>query len=62
MRQGKLQMAQEALEMALAADPNYRVARANMGEVQLMLANESFKASGQLGQGRSQQTQQILQQ
>ena len=62
MRQGKLLMAKEALEMALTADPNYRVAHANLGEVQLLLANEAFKASGQLGQARTQQTQQILQQ
>ncbi|WP_397475766.1 tetratricopeptide repeat protein [Pusillimonas sp.] len=45
VRQGRLDMAQDALQMALAANPNYATARANMGWVQLMQARESFKSA-----------------
>lgn len=54
VKQGKLDMAQDALSMALSADPNYGAAKANMGEVQLMLARQSFQAAAQLGVGGSQ--------
>lgn len=49
VKQGKLEMAQDALTMALAANPNYGTAKANMGEVQLMLARQSFQGAAQLG-------------
>lgn len=52
--QGKLEMAQDALTMALAANPNYGTAKANMGEVQLMLARQSFQDAAQLGVKGSQ--------
>lgn len=48
-KQGKLDMARDALQMALTADPNYATARANMGEVQLMLAQRSFHEAATLG-------------
>src|SRR5690554_2292418 len=48
VKAGRLDMARESLEMALQANPNYRDARANLGRVQLLLAEESFRAAGQL--------------
>ena len=45
VKTGRLHMAQQSLEMALQANPGYRDARANLGRVQLMLAEESFKAA-----------------
>lgn len=47
VKTGRLDMARQALEMALAANPEYREARANLGRVQLLLAQESFRAAGQ---------------
>lgn len=49
IKQGKLDLARDALSMALTADPNYGVARANLGEVELMLAKRSFTDAAQLG-------------
>ncbi|RTZ44574.1 tetratricopeptide repeat protein [Candidimonas sp. SYP-B2681] len=54
VKQGKLEMAQDALAMALAANPDYGTARANMGEVQLLLARQSFQGAAQLGVGGAQ--------
>lgn len=54
VKQGKLEMAQDALNMALATSPNYGTAKANMGEVQLMLARQSFQDAARLGVGGSQ--------
>lgn len=62
MRQGKAEMAREALEMALTAAPDFTTAKVNLGEVQLMLAEQAFKAAGNTGSERAQQTQEILQQ
>ena len=47
---GRLDLARESLEMALHANPEYRDARANLGRVQLMLAEESFRAAEQMAQ------------
>ncbi len=49
VRQGKVEMARDALQMALAAAPDYAVARQNMGEVQLMLAEQSFSKAATHG-------------
>lgn len=49
VKTGRLDMAQRALEMALHANPDYREARANLGRVQLLQAEESFRAAGQRG-------------
>lgn len=54
VKQGKLEMAQDALTMSLSANPNYGTARANMGDVQLMLARQSFQGAAQLGVGDAQ--------
>ncbi|MEO6986635.1 MAG: tetratricopeptide repeat protein [Paralcaligenes sp.] len=65
IKQGKLEMARDALQMALAANPNYPTAKANMGEVQLMLAHQSFNSAAQSGissaRSKAEQTQAILQ-
>lgn len=62
VKQGKLDMAQDALQMALAADPRYAAAQANLGWVRLMLAREDFQsAQGAPGASRAaQQTSDIL--
>lgn len=64
VRQGKLEMARDALQMALTADPDYATAQANLGEVQLMLAQQSFEAAAQQGaehaRSRAKQTGSIL--
>lgn len=49
VKQGKLDMAADALAMALDAAPNYATAQANLGEVQLMLAHRSFAEAAHLG-------------
>ncbi len=49
VKQGKLDMAVDALTMALKAAPNYATAQANLGEVQLMLAQRSFAEAARLG-------------
>lgn len=41
-RQGQLQLAQQALEMALVSDPNFTPALENLGHVQMSLAEQSF--------------------
>lgn len=66
MQQDKLEMALDSLQMALVADSTYTLARSNMGEIQLMLANQSFdeasKAGSSRARTRAQQTLKILQQ
>ncbi len=62
MRQGKTEMAREALEMALTAAPDFTTAQVNLGEVQLLLSQQAFSAAGGAGANRSQQTLKILQQ
>ncbi|HEY9572994.1 MAG TPA: tetratricopeptide repeat protein [Pusillimonas sp.] len=54
IKQGKLDMAHDALSMSLAANPHYGTAKANMGRVQLMLAQESFREAAKLGVGKAQ--------
>lgn len=58
VRQGRLEMARDALGMALTADPHYAVALGNLGEVQLMLARQSFQQAG--AGARAQQTTELL--
>jgi tetratricopeptide (TPR) repeat protein len=65
LRQGKLEMARDALQMALTADPGYAAANANLGQVQLMLARQSFDRAARQGNGaaraRAQETQALIQ-
>lgn len=49
VKTGRLEMARQALDMALQANPEYRDARANLGRVQMLLAEESFRAAGLTG-------------
>jgi len=49
VKQGKLDMARDALNMALASNPNYATARANLGDVELLLARQSFQDAARLG-------------
>lgn len=49
VKQGNLDLAHDALTMALATSPNYGTAQANMGRVQLMLAQRSFQEAARLG-------------
>ncbi len=48
VRAGRLELARQALEIALRNDPGHRAARANLGEVHLMLAVQAWQqaASG----------------
>lgn len=46
VKQGKLAMAHDALTMALTADPHYSTARANLGEVLMLQAQQSFQKAG----------------
>lgn len=59
---GRLEMAYNALQMALAASPNYSAAHANLGWIQLMQARRSFENAPALpSAGRAaQQTTDIL--
>jgi len=65
VKQGKLEMARDALQMALLANPRYADAEANMGRIELMLAEQSFNRAARLGISeagvKAQQTQSILQ-
>lgn len=63
-KQGLLEMARDALSMALTANPDYPAAQANMGRIQLMLAQQSFDRAAGLGvasaKTQAEQTRSIL--
>ncbi|HUH60377.1 MAG TPA: tetratricopeptide repeat protein [Candidimonas sp.] len=61
VKQGKLELAHDALSMALANNPNYGTAQANMGRVQLMLAQRSFQEAARLGIAGSKRKAQAAQ-
>lgn len=65
VKQGKLDMAQDAIQMALTANPQYPAGKANLGQIQLMQARQSFDSAAQLGVGdaraKAEKTQAILQ-
>lgn len=54
VRLGQLERAEQALETALASDPDYTEARLNLGLVQLMLAHETLSRAAKLGSTRAQ--------
>lgn len=66
VRQGHLDLANDALNMALTANPNYAQARENLGLVLVMLAREAFVQAGLTGRPaaaeRARQLDQMLQQ
>jgi Flp pilus assembly protein TadD len=45
VRAGRLELARQALEVALRNDPGHQVARLNLGEVHLMLAVQAWEAA-----------------
>ena len=49
VRAGRLEQARQALETALRNDPGHRTARANLGEVHLMLAVQAWEQAALLG-------------
>lgn len=63
-RMGQLERAREALQMALMANPNYATAQANLGAVQLQLAQQAFEKAASSGvpgaQEKAQQAGSIL--
>ncbi|HEY9279587.1 MAG TPA: tetratricopeptide repeat protein [Eoetvoesiella sp.] len=65
VKQGKLEMALDAIQMALTANPQYPAAKANLGQIQLMLAQRSFDSAAQAGvsdaRAKATETQAILQ-
>lgn len=52
-RQGQLQLAREALDMALVSDPSFAPALENLGHVQMRLAQESFDRARAAGGGQA---------
>jgi tetratricopeptide (TPR) repeat protein len=48
-RQGRLELARQALETALRNDPNHRAAQANLGQIHLMLAVKAWEQAAALG-------------
>jgi Flp pilus assembly protein TadD len=49
VRGGRLELARQALETALRNDPGHRTARANLGEVHLMLAVQAWEQAATTG-------------
>lgn len=49
VRAGQLELARQALETALRNDPTHRAARANLGEVHLMLAVQAWERAAASG-------------
>ncbi len=49
VRAGRLELARQSLETALRNDPGHRAARANLGEVYLMLAVQAWQQAGSTG-------------
>jgi len=49
VRAGRLELARQALETALRNDPGHRTARANLGEVHLMLAVQAWEQAATVG-------------
>jgi tetratricopeptide (TPR) repeat protein len=58
-RAGRLEEARQALEVALRNDPGHRTARANLGQVHLMLAVQSWELAAAAGP-LDLQTQRLL--
>jgi Flp pilus assembly protein TadD len=48
-RNGRLELARQALEMALRNDPSHRAARANLGQIHLMLAVQAWEQAAVTG-------------
>jgi Tfp pilus assembly protein PilF len=48
-RAGRLEQARQALDVALRNDPTHRTARANLGQVHLMLAVQAWEQAASAG-------------
>jgi tetratricopeptide (TPR) repeat protein len=48
-RQGRLELARQSLEVALRNDPTHRLARANLGQIYLMLAVQAWEQAAANG-------------
>jgi len=63
-KQGNLDQAHEALQMALRANPDYPAARANMGDIQLMMALRTYRNAADQGvpgmQGKAREIENLL--
>ncbi|MBV7486527.1 tetratricopeptide repeat protein [Bordetella sp. BOR01] len=63
-KQGDLDQAHEALQMALRANPDYLAARANMGDIQLMMALRNYRDAADQGvpgmQGKAREIENLL--
>ena len=59
VREGRLEPARQALEAALRNDPSYRVARANLGLVHLMLAVQAWERVAASGPADPQLTRRL---
>src|SRR5690606_23113591 len=46
---GELERAQDSLQMALRANPDYAAARANLGDIQLMMALRTYRQEAARG-------------
>lgn len=60
VRQGNLNLAEDALSMALTADPTNETALQNLGEVRLMQAEQTFQQVGSKGKKRAAEIEKIL--
>jgi len=60
LRQQQLERAQEALQMALATNPDYALARANLGTVQLLLAQQSLQDAARAGDASAREQLQTI--
>jgi len=60
VRQGNLDLAEDALSMALTADPTNETALQNLGEVRLMQAEQTFQQVGSKGKQRAAEIEKIL--
>jgi len=55
---GELDQAQDALNMALRADPDYADARANLGDLQLLIALRTYRQAG--AKAKAQELENLL--
>lgn len=62
--QGQLDAALQSLQMALLTDPGYAAAKANLGDVHLMLASRAYRSAAEQGVpgagSRAQQLRQLI--
>jgi len=66
LQRGQIDLAQQALQTAILIDPKYGAAYANLADIQLMLARQTYETAAQLGvadaRGRARAVSQLLEQ